>query len=333
MATFGDMINLQPYLLNWLVNGENSDIAYRAIVSEKATGANKLKRTYEGRYQDLLDGYLVPGKYAEPTKYGIFNGTTSNVRFNPFNISKVQNASIYNFKIEVDLSADKADLAGDPQYVVSAINDAFDGILFITMSATGGSIGVTSSGGLYLSEDLTQTHIDLLTDGEKHTISFEVEDAVSENYPYTMKIDGNTIYTGSAFELGVKNGVQLIVGARTSAGVGGTPNLDFFKGNIYRVYAEVDGTVAIDCNDLSTGANAGTSGTGTVTDVELVELSVKPQADRKEYSQFLNKGAILRALVEYKKRWNSAINAEALTIDYVGFKGDLLVVKTTETAA
>lgn len=60
MATFGETINLQPYILNWLVNGENSTLAYRGVTSVKATGTNFKKVTYEGRYKDFLNTFLLP---------------------------------------------------------------------------------------------------------------------------------------------------------------------------------------------------------------------------------------------------------------------------------
>lgn len=58
MATFGETINLQPYILNWLVNGENSDLATRRVTSEKPIGQGFKKVTYEGKYEDFLNNYL-----------------------------------------------------------------------------------------------------------------------------------------------------------------------------------------------------------------------------------------------------------------------------------
>jgi len=60
MATFGEIINLQPYILNWLVNGDNADLAERKVSSEKLVGNGFKKVTYEGIYTDFLNRFLKP---------------------------------------------------------------------------------------------------------------------------------------------------------------------------------------------------------------------------------------------------------------------------------
>jgi hypothetical protein len=60
MVDFGVMINLQPDILNWIVNGENEGLASRKVVSTKTAGGDYLKITYEGDYREFLKNYLKP---------------------------------------------------------------------------------------------------------------------------------------------------------------------------------------------------------------------------------------------------------------------------------
>ena len=78
MIDFGQTINLQPHILGWLVNGENSGLAERFQASEKAVGDNKIKKVYKGDIEQFVKNYLILTHYSA---VDLYPDRKSNVRF------------------------------------------------------------------------------------------------------------------------------------------------------------------------------------------------------------------------------------------------------------
>lgn len=59
MADLGLTVNIETEVLNWLLYRENSELAFRELVSDKATSKG-IEKVYRGNMKEFLENYLKP---------------------------------------------------------------------------------------------------------------------------------------------------------------------------------------------------------------------------------------------------------------------------------
>jgi len=331
MATFGQMINLQPSILNWIVNGENSDLAFREVVSSKAAGNNNVKNTYRGNVTEFLNNYMIPSLRTFESGYGTFNGTSSILTF-PDDIV----GSHFSFSTDILITQDDIDTVASQSgkfnlFQISAQTDAFS--VSFSGATTGSPIlvptisGAVDAGDFY---DINTTPLDLTAYlGTWFTVT-ATTNYTGGNTVLTLSV-GTTDYTDTlaAKELSFTDG-EATVGALDFKG----STQDVFSGEMrnvaYTNLATAEEIIIV--ADPYTGINTGTGSDLVPTDIAPVQVAsgVDYYPDRDPYFKTLTKGRILNSLLEYKSRWNINEDSAKLKIDHVSIKGDWLVVKTTE---
>lgn len=262
---FGKVINLQPYILNWVVNGDNSDLAYREVTSEKLLKNSFIKRTYRGDYQDFLDKVIYNNrKFTLKNPFGRFNGLTSkgyvdlSGTFNPASINLVEmecSLRPANVASGVTLQAPEALLyLGDAtRYFLMMITPTGPGNVYdMLIEANDGitQLSHTFSTGIPLNDEPFKTgKVSADFGGGNVTLKVEVDGIVSEN-----TVAASFDFTGMTTDLSIG---QISTGTNR------------FRGDMKDVKVSVNSNTVADIPNTFDGINkVGTD--GVITLVEKV---------------------------------------------------------------
>jgi hypothetical protein len=356
MATFGEIINLQPYILEWLVNGDYSDLAYREIASEKATKDNKKKVTYRGKYNEFLDNYLKPSTYKTVNSTVTEQPTPNSTRFNGIDesISCVNlpiPAITTSMELEVKfvVPSDMLEAVGETPDYLTLFNSNSGIYCDIDLSPgdNGGPITSESTGfNAYLYNKYTSGTNIGASDNAQFTdvrIEYGAVNTVKAVYPdqATPIIYFNDVEITDTSNVLIP-AASYASNTKTHSIASYNGQFDFFYGDLISLRVTVDSTdlITVSGNDFVNLTNGGTweqlPGTSYMyfdpvgADVKYTNYNTNFYPDRLPRFTRVSKRKLLSSLIEYKNRWNINEDSATLKIDFIGFKGDWLVVKTTE---
>lgn len=348
-VSFGDTINLQPYILNWLVNGENDEYAYREIISQKALPGNKSKFTYKGDLDSFIKNYLDlvridhTGEISNTNTYMDYNtnGALTQVYITDTTATATSTddvviTSIVNYG---DLTVSDITTGSDTFYICCFNNSKGSFPLIYISDITDSSITFHDQ------NSQTATFNINMFDGNDHTIKVKYT-YTGSNYISLDDEDYQTLNTFSYlytswenFLASVESDYGYIYYGYSSYTADILPYLksitiDYYNNatiTITDTTSAISSTTVDNFTYYSTNTNTVASteititGEGTISGIDLFK-------DRKLYYTDLSKNTILKSLLEYKKRWNINGDSSLLKIDYIGYAGNgNLIIKTTES--